>query len=999
MSEDWRESFFDAVAAIRARGGFEPLVVLVGSNRLGENLRGELHRRFGGWLGVYTLTFIDLATRLVAARGPVRPLAPPEFLNALAARLVSEMPAGAFDRVREFAGTPGAFLGVFDDLVEADWPALPLAGGDPAKLRELDALYRRFRVSALEAGFDLPGARIAAAAEFAGEYERAFGTRRLSVVGFYDVNPTQARLVRALENAAQVKYHIPPVIEPSAFAVRVAGHVRGVEPKSKPFAARPGDRAWSCPDRHVEIREIAREIHSKIDAGVAPRTIAVVMRHPDTYRDLVTRHFAEFGVPIRLGGGRRPDEFASVRLCAALMRLAVDTDDGGRPRWRRAETAEFLAAAFADRAPGAGRWDSLSKRACVRRARDWDGRLAAIAAGDLAKDDFNAIDRTDARDLRAAWTTLRDAVGVVRGATSHAAAVDALMEAVGELLPTDAMTPDFAVALGPLRFADEAGLRFDADRYLTRAQNALTGISTREGVNERGGVQVLDMSAARGTHFEHVFVPGCVEGEIPHVGREDPILLDADRVALNRRVDADVRLPVFAERVRNERHLFDLACRSAGTSLTMTWPRREAGTGRTIAPSPFLVAMFAESMSLDEFEHANGVVKLMPVFGGEVAAPRTTTEHDVAAARALESERPGLSTLYLRDVSPGFDLRRRRQSARYETADFTGYDGLCATPDVQDALRDMRSRKPSMRVTEIEDYVQCPRRHLLFRIIGLASEGDPDDALTLDERASGELIHKALAVAGAGGDVEAAQSCLRAEYEKLAAAGRAAVGALAEIELEVLVRRMRALWDAGAAWSADATRVRTEQTLDDAESGESFLRGRIDRIEDLANGGVRVIDFKTGRASNRVLGGALEDDDLNAGQTLQLPIYARALVASDPTLRGRVECEYRYLKDKNGDESPTRVRMSSQVLAERMDAIDAVIAGVRGGIASGVFVPRADVAAVESPMCARCDARRICDRVARARAARLGGQKTPHPWMTSLVVESDGAGEEESGDA
>ncbi len=945
------------------------------------------------------LTFIDLATRLLMARGPVRPPAPPEFLHALAARLVADMPAGALDRVREFAGTPGALLATFDDLTEAGWSHLPIGPRDAAKLGLVDALNRHFRDLVNEAGYDLPGLRIARAAEAAPDYERALGTRRLHVVGLYDVNPTQAALLHALEKSADVHYHIPPVPEPSGFAVRVAQRSRGADTKSAPRAARLDDRAWSCPDRHVEVREIARDARALINAGVAPSAIAIVLRHPETYRDLVVEHFAEFGVPLRLSRGRRPDESASVRLCAAFIRLASDVDRSGRPRWTRAVAAPFLAAAFADRCDGARRWPSLSTRARLRRVEDWDRRLAAIASGDLTPDEFAATDRRDAREFRDAWARVDAAVRAIRGAATHGEAAEAACATVREFLPKDSATNEVIERLRSLRLADEAGLRFDADRFLVRATQAVSEMTTREGVDARAGVQVLDMSAARGTRFEHVYVPGCVEGEIPYVGREDPILLDADREALNARVGADERLPVFAERVRNERNLFDLACRAAGASLTLTWPRREAGGGRAIAPSPFLVGMFAESMSLDDFDRASGVSRIMTGFAATSDdRPRARAEVDVAAARVLEAERPGLSALYLTRVSPGFESRLNRQRARFGARSWTAHDGLCASAETAAALDDARRRHPSMRVTELEKYAQCPRRYLLLDLIGLDSKGDADDELSLDALAQGDLLHRALAVAATDPSFDAAESFLKDAYRQLAEAGRAAHGILAECELAALVKRLRALWEASARWSADAVRVRTEELIEFADLEGMKLRGRIDRIEELEGGAVRLIDFKTGRARNAVLNADLDEDDLNAGQTLQLPVYARLLVANHPELAGRVSCEYRYLKDKKGNEMPVRVGFSDAALNERMAAIDAVIGGIRAGIARGEFVARPDVAE-SGTLCANCAASRICDGVARTRAARINVEFPVHPWRGLLTASQAGDDEAEDDDA
>jgi ATP-dependent helicase/DNAse subunit B len=113
-------------------------------------------------------------------------------------------------------------------------------------------------------------------------------------------------------------------------------------------------------------------------------------------------------------------------------------------------------------------------------------------------------------------------------------------------------------------------------------------------------------------------------------------------------------------------------------------------------------------------------------------------------------------------------------------------------------------------------------------------------------------------------------------------------------------------------------------TLDDGQT--LTFRGRIDRVDALSDGGIRVVDYKTGKADR------YKRDALAGGTQLQSPIYLLAACEAMQAERGRAL----YLCVDEAKDVP---EFTSEQLTERIADFRAALGLIVDGIAAGNFFP------------------------------------------------------------
>ncbi len=99
-------------------------------------------------------------------------------------------------------------------------------------------------------------------------------------------------------------------------------------------------------------------------------------------------------------------------------------------------------------------------------------------------------------------------------------------------------------------------------------------------------VRLTTIHAAKGLEFPHVFVVGCEEGMLPHLGDASPDESDAESTD-----------PKATGRIEEERRLMYVAITRAERSLTMTWCRERKRVREFLSrkPSRFLIEMGLDS--------------------------------------------------------------------------------------------------------------------------------------------------------------------------------------------------------------------------------------------------------------------------------------------------------------------------------------------------------------------------------------------------------------------
>jgi len=146
---------------------------------------------------------------------------------------------------------------------------------------------------------------------------------------------------------------------------------------------------------------------------------------------------------------------------------------------------------------------------------------------------------------------------------------------------------------------------------------------------EGGGVQVLDVTEARGLTFEHLFVVGMNRDLFPRQLREDPLLPDAVRLPL-RAILPD--LPLRRLALEEERHLFAQLV-AASENVTLAWQSHD-DEGRSRAASSFVERQLLA-------HPADPVCDAPGLWSARATGPRPA--HEQAVLAALHSGVPALA--------------------------------------------------------------------------------------------------------------------------------------------------------------------------------------------------------------------------------------------------------------------------------------------------------------------------------------------------------------------
>jgi RecB family exonuclease len=425
-----------------------------------------------------------------------------------------------------------------------------------------------------------------------------------------------------------------------------------------------------------------------------------------------------------------------------------------------------------------------------------------------------------------------------------------------------------------------------------------------------GGARVLlaRIDQARGLSRPVVFHAGLTEGALRRLPREDPLLPDRLREALNGRFEPEGLRLRLREEARVERVLLArFAFECASERAVLSWARRRRTGAEERNPSGLLLDLAAA-------RHPARPAAAMPSEGPEAARSEPLDRIDSDLAWLGGPEPPAeeaLARLLAEERARDLPGALRATEGRWRGV-LTRWDGVLRDPR---AVRRVRARVGGERrawsPTALESACNCPFSYLVERVLRL---GPPEERESdFDPGTRGRLFHElleAVYVRLRRDDLLP----LRAEHvegavrmlDDLVAEVRAAVrreppGRRAErlATLASLRDDLAVSIALDAAWSADhgtvPERFEYEFGLRDAASaprvdlggGVTFrVRGRADRVDRRADAALEVVDVKTGRP--RVAAGKIARTE--AGRTsvaLQLPLY---LAAVSDALGERVAC-------------------------------------------------------------------------------------------------------------
>jgi DNA helicase II / ATP-dependent DNA helicase PcrA len=773
---------------------------------------------------------------------------------------------------------------------------------------------------------------------------------RANVTAFRRSHPDApvVRLERTLRCPSRVVTAAEAVIEP----------IPGRPPRRLEAAGEePGEvRFWRCANERAQAQGVAAEVERLIRAGTPPGEIAVLVRSVRAQGRAIGLALEERALPHRLLGVDAFFGAPEVRDLLAWLRLLVDPSD-----------AAAVVRALSRPPIELGSVD-LARCVQIARRRRLDmvaGLVAANESPQIPPESRERIQRF-LKLLRAAAAgldTMRPDLFVHRLIDRLGLRRQQLFTAQSDVVERLVMLSRFAeMAAAHVRRAPQATPREFA-RYAAAVADA--GLGDEEAgaagaVDE--AVRIVSMASAATLEADHVVLCGLESTRLPGTRRAeaDPVPAALAPPQAAAAAPEDPR----AAHVADMRRLTHLAMTRARRTLTLSYAER-SDQDAPRSPSPFLeearaalgaqyVDVAEELFGPEETLHATFQALRDELLGDVQRTARGLSElrfdtdldvtHAVAryleilkvaallqrpAGQSVADALPGINQHLLSAVSP-----LQREVLVSSTLDDVLVDAerddraraaaraARAEPSLE-AFLPRRGEGLALSAGDIETYRSCPLRYKFARVLRIPQEP------TLHQR-FGILIHQVLERyhQTGGHTVDELLDLLQAGWRRGGFGDR-------EEERQLHVKAtdsLRRYHDRVRSERVDPVWFERGFTF---RMGRHTVRGRVDRVDRLAEGGFELIDYKTGRP--RTVADLRED--------VQLSLYA--IGAREAWNLESAEQAYLYVLDDEKVRVPT----------EEMDPdwITETVLEVADAIQGQGFEPTPSFAT-----CARCDYRIAC---------------------------------------
>ncbi|HEX4804579.1 MAG TPA: ATP-dependent DNA helicase [Conexibacter sp.] len=718
-------------------------------------------------------------------------------------------------------------------------------------------------------------------------------------------------------------------------------------------AVGPGEVAfWRAANERAQAQSVAADVERLIGReGVAPERIAVLVRSIGREGQAVAVALEERAVRHRLVGDAAFFQRTEVRDLLAWLRLLLDPGD-----------APAVVRALA-RPPVELQAIDLARCTQIARRRKLD-MVAALAAA-LESPQIPPETRDRIRTFLSLHTSATRALDTLRPDLF----VHRLIERLGlrrqQLFTAQAEVVERLQGLarfGELASAYVARRPQATPREFARsiAAAAEAGLRAEEEPPPGAvrGVQVLAMHAAQGLEFDHVYVLGLHAARMPgaHTRTLEPIAPALMKESLPH--------DDHAAHVAEMRRLLHVAMTRARRRLVLVHPQA-SDRGAAQPPSPFVeearIALGAEWEERAEELFGPGeslhstyrilrdeLLETVKRTGSSLGELRFDTDLDVSHAVVRYLEVVKLAALIERASDQPLADALDEVNARIAQAVTPEQREIFMTSSLDDYLlgadRDTRRRaaaiaareEPSLEpflprrgdglvlsASDIDTYRTCPLKYKFARVFRIPQEP------TLNQR-FGIAVHQVLERFHAGDEprtVEAMLGLLDAAWRRGGFGG-------SEQEIQLRGKATGALTRYCERFAAEEAQPMWFERTFSFQLGPHVLRGRVDRVDRLPEGGWELIDYKTGPPKTPA---QLEQD-------VQLSLYAVAA------------CEAWELQDARGayyyvlDDAKVPVPA-----AAGRDWIEEVATEVADGIMSQGFEPTPSYTA-----CAMCDYRLVC---------------------------------------
>jgi ATP-dependent helicase/nuclease subunit B len=524
-----------------------------------------------------------------------------------------------------------------------------------------------------------------------------------------------------------------------------------------------------------------------------------------------------------------------------------------------------------------------------------------------------------------------------------------------EVVAFDAVTE----ALGRLGALDWLGAGPPTTMDFRNALGAELDAPAPETARFGHGLLVGRLEDAIGLDLDVVCVVGMVDGAFPASRGDDVLVPDRER----ERAGADVPLR-GADAAAGRRDFFSaLEC---ARERVLSYSRFDQRHGRELRPARLLLEALEaladngrrlsasdlregapQGITPDAFQFVASFADAVRD-GAAIADPVSGADWCLRSLTRWVAAGGWVSDHFLaredRVLADALAVRRGRRNRA-----FTRFDGLVehltipspATGSVQSA-------------TGLEGFARCPRRYFFSHLLRVTAREAPETVLQLSPAERGTIIHRVLErlveseisarATGAADDPSTREARMLAfaeeEFEQAVKRGVTGHPALWALEKSRMTSDLRDYLRAEADYRATtgARPVAVEMGFGGATSeagvvvgttaGEVRFRGKIDRVDELEDGWLAVVDYKSGRPYRPVD----DADPLAGGERLQLPIYALAAKAAYDDDR-KVRAAYWFI----GSATPPNWLTVDDAVQSRLAEVVGVIGEV---IAAGRFPAR-----------------------------------------------------------
>ncbi|QGG96161.1 PD-(D/E)XK nuclease family protein [Actinomarinicola tropica] len=972
-----------AIAAAKGDDPLAPVTVAVAHPRAGLSLRRTLAARRGGVVNVQFLVLPRIVELLgapsLAAQGR-RPRTA-TVARAAARAVLRDAPGRVLAPAADHHATEAAVVRLVEDLASVGADGRRRLADLGGRAADLAALAERVLAAAPDRydRHDLTRAAVESVRR-----GRAGQLGHLVVHLPSRLHPAEVELVGALADQDAVTVLLGVTGHPTADATVAALRER-LEPilgaASEPDRPSPptAQRIITTTDADDEVRAALRAVVEHWEQGTPLERTAIAYPSSEPYARLLQEQAAAAQLPISATATATLASSVVGRTLLGALALAP------HERLERDRLIAWLAAAPIRDADGqrvpTTRWDVLTRRAGivagglaewhrhldahVERLRD-DAARRARATPDAASASRAERDEREVERLRTFLTWLAelhrrvdDAGSWEQMATAARALVHATLGPEGRWAgwPEHQTEAGVAVldALERLGALDEVEPSPRATSFRRALAAELDVVHGRTGATGRG-LLVVPLHHAVGLDLDLLVVVGLAEGTLPGRTSDDALVPDADRER------AGLDLPRRADVVVEQHHRL-LAAMAGAERRILLMPRGDLRQGRERIPSRWLLDSAAAlvgapvtTRSFATLDHP-AIEEVRSFTSGTAAAAHhlSLTDRDlsdlagwVADGRAAH-EHP--ITTEVPALGHAMAVLRARRLGGFGR--FTGHVTGVEIPTFRDG--------GALSPTALERWAACPRRYFFAQVLRLREEERPEVIDRITPRDRGSLVHETLdrfldEVISTGpkapderwspterSRAHALLDEVGAGFEDQGLTGRPVFWALDRVALHRDLDRFLDLDDQLRAQNR-STPVSTELPFGPDEPVRAVLdlpgdrriefRGFADRVDRTEDGGLLVLDYKTGgaREAKAIAEG---EDKLLRGEKLQLPVYALAARTAHPDATGPVHTAYWHISDKGGWE---RYGYTSE--PEHEARFEEVLTTIADGIEAGHFPGR-----------------------------------------------------------